>query len=67
MPPEFKEAKATEYKPLTFWSNMRIAATYFSNYERAKDLDFAFAYSLADIKKASDGKIADKVLSDKGW
>jgi hypothetical protein len=47
-----KHANIVEYKPLTFWSNIRIGATYLSNNQRARDFSYAFAYTLSDIESA---------------
>lgn len=43
-----------EYNPLTFWSNLRLGATYLSNKQKATDLTYAFGYKLSDIKNANN-------------
>jgi hypothetical protein len=46
-------ANVAEYHPLTFWSNLRLGATYLSS-EKAKDLNYVYAYNLSDINAADN-------------
>lgn len=43
---------AFEFKPLTFWSQFRLGATYFSNSAVAKKVDFAYAFDASDLSKS---------------